>query len=261
MEETDTLLSLSDDSLPDYETFCFDIEEKSSGSTTSNSDHSLSDYEAFYFDIDYQEVKSSGSITSHCDLSPPNYELFCFDINHQEEKSSGGTTFKSDHSLPDYEAFCFEKKDDSRHEEFDDELAHIISPPEYDRFYFDIETDPGELTRRLEEIISDDSTKELTSPELNDLRLLLFDCDSIFSEIGFSEIDLLVSFPSGNEEKVFDPGILLNNGIFSFMRKSPHLLIDNFMIDNCLILSEISLKIVFSICFHPKDKEIWGESS
>ncbi|GJX73796.1 hypothetical protein Tco_0312391, partial [Tanacetum coccineum] len=232
------LSSLVCDSLHDYETFCFDIEEKSSGSTTSHSDHSLSDYEAFCFDIDHQEEKSNDSITSHCDISLPNYESFCFDINHQEEKSSGGTTFKSDHSLPDYEAFYFEekssgsttshsdpslleyelfyfdlsidplppaKKSDSRHEEFDDELAHIISPPEYDRFYFDIETDPGELTRRLEEIISKDSTKELTSPELNDLCLLLFDCDSIFSEIGFSEIDLLVLFPSGNEDKPVHP--------------------------------------------------------
>ncbi|GKD71942.1 hypothetical protein Tco_1326032 [Tanacetum coccineum] len=232
--------------------------------------------------------------TSHSDLSLPNYESFCFDINHQEEKSSGSTTSKSDHSLPDYEAFCFEKKScgnttshsdpslleyesfyfdlsidplppaersDFYHEEFADELAHIISPPEYDHFYFDLEDNPRELTRRLEELISKDSTKELTSPELNDLRLLLFDCDSIFSEIGFSEIDLLVSFPSRNKHKVFDPGILLNNVIFYFMRKSPHLLIDNFMINNCHILSEISLKIVSSIYFHPKDKEIQGEIS
>ncbi|GKA25241.1 hypothetical protein Tco_0711350 [Tanacetum coccineum] len=91
---------------------------------------------------------------------------------------------------------------DSHHEEFADELAHIISSPEYDCFYFDIELDPGELTILFEENISEDSIKELTSPELNDLSLLLSDCDSIFSEMGFSEIDLLVSFPSGNEDKI-----------------------------------------------------------
>ncbi|GKD51275.1 hypothetical protein Tco_1280251 [Tanacetum coccineum] len=38
VEETDTLLSYFNDSSPDYETFCFDIEEKSSGSTTTYSD-------------------------------------------------------------------------------------------------------------------------------------------------------------------------------------------------------------------------------
>ncbi|GJZ70744.1 hypothetical protein Tco_0634595 [Tanacetum coccineum] len=43
VEETDTLLSHSNDSSPDYKTFCFDIGEKSSGSTTSHSDHSLSE--------------------------------------------------------------------------------------------------------------------------------------------------------------------------------------------------------------------------
>nr|GEX06631.1 hypothetical protein [Tanacetum cinerariifolium] len=54
-EETETLLSHCDDSIPDYETFCFDIEEKSSGSTTSHFDHSLPDYESFCFDVDHIE--------------------------------------------------------------------------------------------------------------------------------------------------------------------------------------------------------------
>ncbi|GKE56011.1 hypothetical protein Tco_1495196, partial [Tanacetum coccineum] len=114
-------------------------------------------YETFCLDIG---ENSSGRFASHSDHSLSNYEAFSFDVDHIKEKSSGSTT--------------------SHLEEFADELAHIISPPEYDRFYFDIEPDPRELTRRLEEIISEDSTKELTSPELNDLRLLLFDCDSIF---------------------------------------------------------------------------------
>ncbi|GJU20807.1 hypothetical protein Tco_1154149 [Tanacetum coccineum] len=49
VEETDTLLSHFNDSSPDYETFCFDTEEKSSGSTTTHSDYPLSDYDAFSF--------------------------------------------------------------------------------------------------------------------------------------------------------------------------------------------------------------------
>ncbi|GJR27092.1 reverse transcriptase domain-containing protein [Tanacetum coccineum] len=126
LEETDTLLSHSDDSIPDYETFCFDIEEKSSGSTTSYSD-----------------------------LSVLDYKTFCFDIDHQEEKSSGNTTYHSDLSLLEYESFLFDllidplpptDRSDSHHEEFVDELAHIISSPGYDHFYFDLEDDPGELT-------------------------------------------------------------------------------------------------------------------
>nr|GEX58159.1 hypothetical protein [Tanacetum cinerariifolium] len=159
LEETDTLLSHSDDSLPDYETFSFDIEEKSSGSTTSHFDHSFSDYEAF-----------------------------CFDVDHIEES-------------------------DSHHEEFADELAHIISPPD---------------------------------------DLLLTDP---------SKIKTFLSFPSRNEVKVFDLGILLIDRFLSFTIKSPHLPSDNFEIDKSHILSEITLKIISSVSFLPMDKEIQGESS
>ncbi|GJY74396.1 reverse transcriptase domain-containing protein [Tanacetum coccineum] len=51
VEETDTLLSHFNDYSPDYETFCFDIEEKSSGSTTTHSDFSLLEYDSFIFDL------------------------------------------------------------------------------------------------------------------------------------------------------------------------------------------------------------------
>ncbi|GJW44406.1 reverse transcriptase domain-containing protein [Tanacetum coccineum] len=239
LEETDTLLSHSDDSLPDYETFCFDIEEKSSGSTTTHSDYSLPEYDSFIFDLSINPL-------------PPT------------------------------------DRSDSHHKEFADELAHIVSSREYDYFYFDIEPNLGELTILFEENLSKDSTKELTIsfPYRNkdkifdpgifiikgvqSKRFHILPLDN-FSNISFvsnslllidpSEIETFLSFPSGNEDKVFDPGILLNNGIFSFTIKSPNLLIDNFMIDKCHILSEISLKIVSSINFHPKDKEIRREST
>ncbi|GKB02603.1 hypothetical protein Tco_0830692 [Tanacetum coccineum] len=49
LEETDT----SDNSLPEFEIFCIDMEEKSSDNPTSHSDLSLPDYEAFYYDNCY----------------------------------------------------------------------------------------------------------------------------------------------------------------------------------------------------------------
>nr|GFB95792.1 hypothetical protein [Tanacetum cinerariifolium] len=45
----DSNFAPSDNSLPEYEIFCFDIEEKNSGSTTIHADISLSDLECFYF--------------------------------------------------------------------------------------------------------------------------------------------------------------------------------------------------------------------
>nr|GEW14243.1 hypothetical protein [Tanacetum cinerariifolium] len=142
----------------------------------------------------------------------------------EHQKSSGSTTTHSDLSLLEYESFHLDlsidpfppvDRSDFYHEEFADELAHIISPPEYDHFYFDLEDDPIELTRLFKENISETSPKDLTHHELNDLRLLLSDCDFIFFKIEFPEIDLLVSFTSENEDKVFDLGILIIDEVFS----------------------------------------------
>ncbi|GJV03569.1 hypothetical protein Tco_1337138 [Tanacetum coccineum] len=108
LEETDTLLSHSDDSVPDYETFFFNIEEKSSGSTTTHSDFSLLDYEAFYFDDDHIEEKSSGSTTTHSDFSLPEYDSFIFDLL--------------------IDPFPPADRSVSHHEEFADELASHHSP-------------------------------------------------------------------------------------------------------------------------------------
>nr|GEU44584.1 hypothetical protein [Tanacetum cinerariifolium] len=47
LEETNTF----DKSLPEFENFCFDLEEISSGSTTTHSDISLSEYDSFIFDL------------------------------------------------------------------------------------------------------------------------------------------------------------------------------------------------------------------
>ncbi|GJX35849.1 hypothetical protein Tco_0247406 [Tanacetum coccineum] len=187
IDEIDVFLKI-DDSFPEYETFCFNFEEKSSGSTTTPSDYSLSDYDAFYFDDDHIEEKSSGSTTIHSDFSLPEYDSFIFDLS--------------------IDPFPPADRSVSHYEEFADELAHIISPPEYDRFYFDLEIVPGEFTRVLEENMFDLSTKGLTINELNDSSLLLSDCDSSLSK-DFSEIDLLVSFPSGYEDMIFDPGIFI----------------------------------------------------
>ncbi|GJV51572.1 hypothetical protein Tco_1447313 [Tanacetum coccineum] len=117
------------------ETFCFDIEEKSSDSTTSHSYHSLPEYESFCFDVDHIEEKSSGSTTSHSDLSLLEYESFHFD--------------------PSIDSLLPADRSDSHLEEFVDELAHIISSLEYDHFYFDLEDisslDPPESTLVIDE--------------------------------------------------------------------------------------------------------------
>ncbi|GKB60819.1 hypothetical protein Tco_0917005 [Tanacetum coccineum] len=73
LEETNTF----DNSLTESESFCFDLEENSSGSTTTRSDYSLPDYEAF--NDDHIKEKSSSSTTTHADFS--QYDSFIFDLS------------------------------------------------------------------------------------------------------------------------------------------------------------------------------------
>nr|GEV63531.1 hypothetical protein [Tanacetum cinerariifolium] len=118
LEETNTF----DNSLPKSKTFCFDLEEISSGSTTTRSGISLSDYEAFY--DGHGKVISSGSATTHFDFSL--YDSFIFDLS--------------------INPFPPADRSDFYHEEFTDEFAHIISPPEYDCFCFKNEPNSGDFT-------------------------------------------------------------------------------------------------------------------
>nr|GEW25347.1 hypothetical protein [Tanacetum cinerariifolium] len=125
LEETNTF----ENSLPEFESFCFDFEEISSGSTTTHSDISLPIYEAFSFYDDRIEEISSGSTTTHSDISLSKYDSFIFDHSNDQ--------------------FPPTDRSDFTHKEFNDELAHIISPPEYDCFYFRNLPDPGEWISSL----------------------------------------------------------------------------------------------------------------
>nr|GEZ22283.1 hypothetical protein [Tanacetum cinerariifolium] len=61
-----------DDSLPEFKNLCFDLEEISSGGTTTHSDISLSDYEAFSFYDGHIDEISSGRVTLLMRSSPMN---------------------------------------------------------------------------------------------------------------------------------------------------------------------------------------------
>nr|GEV11006.1 retrovirus-related Pol polyprotein from transposon TNT 1-94 [Tanacetum cinerariifolium] len=123
LEETNTF----DNSLPKFETFCFDLEEISSGSTTTRSDISLPDYEVFY-NYHVKEI-SSGSSTTHSDSSL--YDSFIFDLLINPFPSADRCDFY----------------------EFTDELAHIISLPEYDCFCFKNEPNSRDFTMDVVEDI------------------------------------------------------------------------------------------------------------
>nr|GFA18282.1 hypothetical protein [Tanacetum cinerariifolium] len=117
LEETNTF----DNSLPEFETFCFDVEEIRSGSTTTPPDISLPEYEVFH-DDPVKEI-SSGSPTTHSDSSL--YASFIFDLLINP----------------------FPPADRSDSYEFTDELIPFISPPEYDCFLFKVEPNSRDFTK------------------------------------------------------------------------------------------------------------------
>ncbi|GJT64215.1 hypothetical protein Tco_1015695 [Tanacetum coccineum] len=197
LEETNTF----DNSLTESETFRFNLDEISSGSTTTRSDYSLPDYEVFYLNDDHIEEKSSGSTTTHSDFSLSKYDSFIFDLS--------------------INPFPPADRSDFYHEEFADELAHIISPPEYDCFYFKNEPELGDFTM---DVVGDIfPTREPrvhvpnvlpTHPTLHlDLDFILFS-DSLFAYIVWIFLPFL-TYPvtppyllsCGNEDTIFDPGI------------------------------------------------------
>nr|GEZ34794.1 hypothetical protein [Tanacetum cinerariifolium] len=124
LEETNP----SDISLPEFETFCFDVEEISSGSTTTHSNISLPEYEAFY--DDHVKEISTGSPTTHSDSS--FYASFIFDLLIN----------------------LFPPADRSDFYEFTDELIPFISPPKYDCFLFKVEPNSRDFTKDVVKDIS-----------------------------------------------------------------------------------------------------------
>nr|GEW79761.1 hypothetical protein [Tanacetum cinerariifolium] len=189
LEETNTF----DNSLPELETFCFDLEEISSGSTTTRSDISLPEYEAFY--DDHVKEISSGSTTTHSDSSL--YDSFIFDLSIN----------------------LFPLADKSDFYEFADELTHIISPPEYDCFYFKIEPNSGDFIMNVVEDIF--PTREPivhnalpTHPTFQLSLDFILSSESLFAYVVWIFLFFLsysvapqYLLSLGNKDTIFDPGI------------------------------------------------------
>ncbi|GJU09654.1 hypothetical protein Tco_1132050 [Tanacetum coccineum] len=120
--------------------------------------------------------------TNTFDNSLPQFETFNFLDDHTKETSSGSTTTHAD-----------------------------ISLPEYDSFHLDSEPDSGDFTMDVVEDIFDNPTREPRVHVPNVLPThptLHLDSDFTLSSDSLGS-DLVVSFPSGTRNKIFDPGIFI----------------------------------------------------
>nr|GEV64189.1 hypothetical protein [Tanacetum cinerariifolium] len=179
-------------SLPKFENFCFDLEEISSGRTTTHSNISLPDYEVFPFYDDHIDEISSGSTTTHSDISLSEYDSFTFDISNDQ--------------------FTPIDRSDFANEEFVGELAHIIALPEYDRFYFWNFLDPGELISILNSKIHENPSTTHVNLPVEDAHspILTYIVWIFLAYLTYPVIPpYLHSFR--NKDTVFDPGITINH--------------------------------------------------
>ncbi|GJZ01456.1 hypothetical protein Tco_0519417 [Tanacetum coccineum] len=115
--------------------------------------------------------KKSDTSLSYSDNSLPKFETFS---DHTEETSSGSTTTHADNSLPEYDSFIFKTEPDQ------DELTSVV----------------------MEDILGEPRVPNVfpTHPTL------YLDSDFAPSE-DYLKPNLVVSFPSGTRNKIFDPGI------------------------------------------------------
>nr|GEY38602.1 hypothetical protein [Tanacetum cinerariifolium] len=188
-EETNTF----DNSLPEFKTFYFDVEEISSGSTTTPPDIYLPEYEVFYDDR-VKEI-SSGSPTTHYDSSL--YASFIFDLSINP----------------------FPPADRRDSYEFIDELIPFISAPEYDRLLFKVEPNSGDFTKDVEEDISPTKEPQVlnalpTHPTLQLNMKFQPSSEYLFTYVVWIFLPFLVYsvvpqylLSLRNEDIIFDPGI------------------------------------------------------
>ncbi|GJW95197.1 reverse transcriptase domain-containing protein [Tanacetum coccineum] len=200
-EKTNTF----DNSIPESETFRFNLEEISSGSPTTHSELSLPDYKAFYIDNDHFKEKSSGSTTTHVDFS--QYDSFIFDVSNDQ--------------IPNAD------RSDPYHEEFADELTHIMSLPNLECFKFKVDPDLGNLTSIDLGIRKNVSTTNVNVPLegdhyslfayvvwillLSNVSRMFFPSPHIFSPHGNEDAFLISAFSIYHS---FMPDVSHRNGTF-----------------------------------------------
>nr|GFB21950.1 hypothetical protein [Tanacetum cinerariifolium] len=191
LEETNTF----DNSLPEFETFCFDVEEISSGSTTTHPDISLPEYESFH--DDHVKEISSGSPTTLSDISLSEYDSFMFDLS--------------------INPFPPANRSDSY--EFTDKLIPFISAPKYDCFLFKDEPNSKDFTMDVVENISPMKEPQVltilpTHPTLQLNMKFQHSSESLFAYVVWIFLPFLVYsivppylLSLWNEDIIFDPGI------------------------------------------------------
>nr|GEX84444.1 hypothetical protein [Tanacetum cinerariifolium] len=201
LEESNTF----DNSLPESDNLCFDVEEISSGSTTTRSDISLFEHEASYHDQSFFDEDVPEKI-----FSTPLFEEEIIPMKIDPHPDNA----ESDHmeSLRTHDSsLIISSKIDSLFDEFSDELALLKSiPPGIDETGCDFEEDIRLIEKLLydnssprppEEFVFANSDTEIES--FSPSPIPVKDSDSLIEEINLS-CTPDYPMPPGIEEDDYD---------------------------------------------------------
>ncbi|GJV82633.1 hypothetical protein Tco_1522531 [Tanacetum coccineum] len=194
LEETNTILSYLDDSLPELETFSFDVEENNSGSTTTHTTHtdiSLPKYDSFHFDL-------SDTSLHLADKSDSVFEKFDDELAHIIPPLEEEPRVHIPNVLPTLPTLYLDL-DFTLSTDFSGSDLVVSFPSRNRNKTFDLRIS-----------IEAQSNKSLS---LNKFSI------SFISDPFSLVLETLLPFSSKIEDKVFNPGILVSKE-----EKSPHLL-------------------------------------
>ncbi|GJZ03415.1 hypothetical protein Tco_0536690 [Tanacetum coccineum] len=192
----------------------------------SNNDYSSIDDDSFSIDdIDYVEASPLDSELVSLEMKLLNVNLLIAKIEALKDNSTPSSDFVTksssislnffleetntfDKSLPESETFFFNLEEISS----GSPTSYLdLSLLNYEAFFCDSEPDSGNFTIDVVEDISDNPTRELYVHVLHDLPThptLYMDSDFTLSSDSPGS-DLVVSFPSGTRNKIFNPGIFI----------------------------------------------------
>ncbi|GJS29767.1 hypothetical protein Tco_0490387 [Tanacetum coccineum] len=228
---TPSFLSHSDNSLPEFETFSNHTEETNSGSTTIHAENSLPEYDSFHFEIESDQGELSRVVMETIDEIDAFLDIdVSTDLEDGYHDSEGDIIYLEslliNNTIPNLSTEVFF---DHEQKCLKDEPNSLISMVKV--------FDPGILEKFF--------SPTYVRLSFEDRHYLSFTyVIRIFLSYFTYPVEFPFPFSFGSEDTIFDPGI----SAYSFYSLEP-------------VACENLMTIFPLICFCPKDKGIWGESS
>nr|GEV51023.1 hypothetical protein [Tanacetum cinerariifolium] len=208
-EESDN--SLSDNSSPEFETFCDHTEETRSGNTTTHANDSLPEYDSFCFEIepdqerltsvvknDISDDSTNDPLLEEADLFLASDNSIPLGIENFAYDSEGDIHFLEEILIDDSIPF---PNNESSKSDFDNP-SFPRPPPKPPDADFDFELNSGEeisvVRNTIDELECLDPRDEFDDDDYSSFMFLIY--SNVFSFLLFAE----------SEDTIFDPGDVLN---------------------------------------------------